>query len=168
MKARHLLLVVLVGLGLTGCFTADKSLIPDSKAVTPYAKLTFNEKGSPEDRTTMQREGTAYVGTGDNGAKVAMRFMPVGDNLYLTEVSGETDGQLTRLYALLKFDAAAKVATIYKSVAGKADGGAGLPHCQRQDMDMVCIEDVNAYIALAKAAIAAGEEPVSTYEVKLE
>ena len=44
----------------------------------------------------------------------------------------------------------------------------GLPKCQREDMDAICIEDVDAYVALAKAAIAAGAEAESTYSVSFE
>ena len=168
MKARHLIpAAMFLALGLAGCFTSNDPLITDDKAVAPYEKITFNEQGSPDDRTVLVREGKAYVAKAGE-ADLAMRFMPAGDDLFLAEVTGAKDGAITRLYAVLKLDRAANVVTSYKSVADKSDAGPGMPLCEREDMDMVCIEDVNAYIALARQAIDAGAEPETTYDVKLE
>ncbi len=169
MRIRYLLLGLVAALSLAGCFTSEKSLIADDQAVAPYAKITFNEKGSPEDRSVLVRQGKAYVAHAENGSQITVRFMPVGDSLYLTEVTGDAGGKLVRLYALLKLDDANRVATTYKSVADKSDAGPGLPLCQSEDAtDTVCIEDVNAYVALAKSAIDAGAEADETYDVKFE
>ena len=94
-----------------------------------------------------------------------MRFMPLGDDLFLAESSGEQQGQAIRLYAVIRLDRTKNVAMTYKSTADKSDAGPGLPSCRRQDMDMVCIEDVDAYVALAKAAMASGAKPDTTYDV---
>ena len=168
MKASLLILSLLATLGLAGCFTSDKSLITDDKAEAPFAKITFAEHGSPGDKTTLTRDGKAYVAKVDDGSTMTMHFMPLGDDLYLAESSGEQQGKVLRLYALIKLDRTKNMAMTYKSTADKSDAGPGLPSCRRQDMDMVCIEDVDAYVALAKAAIASGAEPDTTYDVTFE
>ncbi len=166
MKTR-VLFILLAAIGLAGCFTSDKPLFSDDQAVAPYAKITFAEQGSPDDKTTVIREGKSYVAKLDDG-DMTMRFMPLGDDLYLAESSGEQDGQLLRLYAVVRLDTAQNLAMAYKVMATDGDAGQGLSTCQRQDMDIICIEDVDAYVALAKAAIAAGADPDTTYSVSFE
>jgi hypothetical protein len=168
-KARFLALftVLLAALGLAGCFTSDQPLFSDSQAVAPYAKITFAENSSPEDTTTVTRQGKSYVAKLENGT-MTMRFMPLGDDLYLAETAGEQDGTVQRLYAVLKLDKAQGLALAYKVMAQDEDVGPGLPKCKRDDMDAICIEDVNAYAALAKAAIAANAKPDTTYKVTLQ
>lgn len=169
MNARFLpmLAILLAALGLAGCFTSDKPLFTDDQAPAPYAKITFAEQGSPEDKTTLTREGTRYLARIDDGT-MTMRFMALGDDLYLAETSAEEDDKVERLYAVLKLDTAQNVALAYKVIAADDDVGPGLPKCTREDMDAICIEDVDAYVALAKAAIAAGTETELTYSVSFE
>ena len=169
MKARFpiLFIVLLAALGLAGCFTSDEPLITDETATAPYAKITFAEEGSPKDKTTFVREGKAYVAKTDSGT-VTMHFKALGDDLYLAQSAGEQDSKILRLYALIKLDPKKHLAMTYKSMAGEGDAGPGLPNCRRDDMDAICIEDVDAYVALAKAAIAAGAKPDTTYNVTFE
>ena len=170
MKARFLpaFTVLVAAFGLAGCFTSDQPLFTDDQAAAPYARITFAEQGSPEDKTTMTREGKAYVARLDDGT-VTLRFLALGDDLYLTESTGGEEGEdAVRLYAVVRLDPAQNIAMSYKALADDGDAGQGLPSCTREDMDMVCIEDVDAYVALAKAAIATGAEPDSTYIVSFE
>ena len=169
MKTRFLPLfaILLAAFGLAGCFTSDTPLFTDDQAAAPYAKITFAEQNSPEDKTTLTREGKAYVAKLADGT-MTMRFMPLGDDLYLAESAGEQDGKVLRLYAVLKLDTAQNVALAYKVSAKDDDVGPGLPKCKHDDIDAICIEDVNAYVALAKAAIAAGAEADTTYSVSFE
>ena len=99
---------------------------------------------------------------------MTMRFMPLGDDLYLAESTAEQEGKTMRLYGVVKLDAAKHLAMTYKTMARDGDIGPGLPACKADKTDMVCIEDVDAYVALAKAAIAAGGKPDTTYDVTLE
>ena len=169
MKARFLTLfaIVLAAFGLAGCFTSDTPLFTDDQATAPYATITFAEANSPEDKTTLSREGKAYVAHLDDGT-VTMRFLPLGDDLYLAESSGDQGGKVMRLYAVVKLDKAQNLALAYKAMAKDDDVGPGLPNCKRDDIDGICIEDVNAYVALAKAAIAKGTEADTTYSVSFE
>jgi hypothetical protein len=168
-KARVLFLSITLAaaLGLAGCFTSDAPLFTDDQAAAPYAKITFAEAGSPEDATTLTRDGKTYVARLEEGT-MTMRFMALGDDLYLAESAGEQDGRIERLYAVLKLDTAQNEALAYLVMAKDKDVGPGLPKCQRDEMDAICIADVNAYVALAKAAIAAGEKPDTTYSVTLK
>jgi hypothetical protein len=169
MKARFLSLfiAVLAALGLAGCFTSDKPLFTDDQATAPYAKITFSQQDSPEDKTTLTRDGKGYVATFDSGT-MTMRFMALGDDLYLAETAAAQEGEVQRLYAVLKLDTAQNLALAYKVMAKDEDVGPGLPKCAREDMDAICVEDVNAYAALAKAAIAGGAQPDTTYSVAFE
>lgn len=167
MRAAFLILSLTVALGLAGCFTSDKSLVTDDKAVAPYARITFVPKASPGDKSTFVRDGKSYVTRLEDGT-VTMRFMPLGDDLYLAESAGEQKGELLRLYAVVRLDPKKHLAMTYKSLASDNDAGTGLTACRRDDSDMVCIDDVNAYVALAKAAIASGAKPDTVYDVKLE
>ena len=166
-KATLLMLSLTAALGLAGCFTSDKPLVTDDTAVAPYAKITFVPKASPDDKSTFVRDGKSYVTRLEDGT-VTMRFMALGDDLYLAESAGEQEGQLLRLYAVVKLDPKKHLAMTYKSLAHDDDTGAGLTACRREDSDMVCIEDVNAYVALAKAAIASGAKPDTVYDVTLQ
>jgi hypothetical protein len=164
MKIRAILATIALALGLAGCFTSDKSLIGDADAVTPYAKITFGEQGS-KDLTTLTRSGKAYIAKKKDGT-LTIRLKPVDPDLYLVEMSGnDKNDKIARLYALLKLDKATSTATTYKAVAEKTDVGPGLRSCND---GAVCIDDLNAYLALAKAAIASGAKPDTTYALKLE
>ncbi len=167
MKIRLLFLSLLTAFGLAGCFTSDQPLVTDDKAVAPYAKIVFAEQGSPDDKTTLTREGKAYVTKSEDG-KMTMHFMALGDDLYLAESAGDQDGAVIRLYAVVKLDAKKGLAMAYKVMGQDSDIGPGLTHCKPDDSDVVCIEDVDAYVALAKAAITAGAKPDTTYKVSLQ
>lgn len=163
MKAKQILAAMLLAVGLAGCFTSDKSLIGDADAVTPYARITFGEQNAKE-RTTLTREGKAYLAKHKDGT-LTVRFKAVEGDLYVVELSTAKDGKVERLYALLKLDKATNTATTYKAVAGKGDIGPGLRDCKD---GTICIDDLAAYVALGKAAIASGAKPDATYKVTLE
>ena len=164
MRTKAILATILLAFGLAGCFTSDKSLISDADSATPYAKITFGEKSAKEP-TVLTREGKGYVSKQKDGT-LTVRLKPVETDLYLVEMSGPgKDGKVMRLYALLKLDRAANTAATYKAMASKADIGPGLRDCKD---NTICIDDVNAYITLAKAAMTSGKKPDTTYNVKLE
>ena len=96
-------------------------------------------------------------------AGLVMRFMPLAEaDWYVVEVSGESDGEVTRLYALIEVDLAANEARAYKAVGASADAGPGLREC---DDGMICIDSLNAFVAHAQAAIDAGAEPDAAYAI---
>lgn len=152
-------------LALSGCFTAEKQLIGDDRAVTPYEKISFRNQGSTDELTVMTREGKAYIAHQKDG-DLTMRFLPLPKpDWYVVEMSGADDtAAVQRLYAFVKVDAAAKLAYTYKSVADKDETGDGLHPCR----DALCIDDLDKYIAHVQAAIDAGAESDATYEITLE
>ena len=96
MKARFptLLIVLLTALGLAGCFTSKEPLFGDAEAVAPYARITYATHGSSDDeKTTLTREGKAYVTKTEDGT-MTLRFMPAGDDLYLAEFDHQAEGQV--------------------------------------------------------------------------
>ena len=93
MRTRFLFITLLAALGLAGCFTSTKPLFTDDQAVAPYAKITFVKHGSTDDKTALTREGKAYVTKTKDGT-TTMRFMPLGDELYLAEFRRRDAGQV--------------------------------------------------------------------------
>ena len=167
MKIRTLFITLLAALGLAGCFTSSKPLFSDDQTVAPYARITFAKHGDTDKKTVLTREGKGYVTRTKDGT-MTMRFLPVGDGLYVAESTAEQEGQSLRLYGVVKLDPAKHLAMTYKTIARDGDIAPGLPACKAGKTDTVCIEDINAYVALAKAAIAAGAKPDTVYDVTLE
>lgn len=164
MSLKHILAVVALAAGLAGCFTSDKPLISDADSATPFKKITFGTPDSKEP-TTVTLEGKAYVAKQKEGT-IALRFRLIEADLYLAEMSGaDKEGKIQRLYGLVKLDRTANTAGAYKIMAGKDDFGPGLRDCKDST---ICIDDVNAYIALAKKAMAAAAKPDVVYKLKLE
>jgi hypothetical protein len=158
----RILAVLALAAGLSGCFTSDKPLIPPDKAAFPAETIVFHENGSDQP-SKLVHERDYYVSHEKDGDHVIqLRLMPAGDNLYVLEMNGGDETPPLYLHAFLKVDPTAKTATSYKSVApGKDDFGAGLHRC---DKDQVCIDSLDAYVAYAKAAVAAGQKPDAVYE----
>lgn len=151
--------------GLAGCFTADEPLLNEANTIAPYERITFQAEDDNE-LTTLVREGSAYRAV-DEDETLFVRFMQLDPpELYVVEVSGESGpGEVTRLYAMLRVDFANKRAEAFKAVAMDGDTGPGLRAC---DDDTVCIDDLDAYVALGKAAIDAGDAPQVTYSITVE
>jgi len=163
MKIRAILATITLALGLAGCFTSDKPLFTDAEATAPFMKIAFAEQGS-KDTTSMTRTGKAYVSKKKDGT-LTLRLKQIEGDLYVAELAGDKDGAVQRLYAILQLDRAAKTATTYKAVAAKTDIGPGLRDCKDST---VCIDSLDAYIALGKAAIAAKAKPDTVYRVTLD
>ncbi len=164
MKLLSLLVVLLAALGLASCFTSDQPLLTDDNSVAPYAKITFRDKGS-SDASLLTRQGKAYVAEdSDNG--ITMRFLPLDrPNLYVTQVSGTDNGEQRRLYAVVKIDLTTGTAETYKAIGDDSDAGPGLRQCEDQ---MICIDDLKAYVASAEAAIDGGADPDATYDITVD
>ena len=161
MKLRTVLLPILFAVGLAGCFLSDGPLIDPQKAVFPYERIVYKEETS-DDQLVLVHQGDAYLPSGrDSDANVGIRFLPVGDNLYLAEVKGVSDGKATYLHAILAVDPDKKTARSYAAVGDEKDAAPGLRACH----DDICIDDVAAYVARAKAAIAAGGDPDAIYTI---
>ena len=164
MKPARQIAAAAVAIGLAGCFTAEEPLLTDANSVAPYEQITFRERNS-DDTSTLIRDGKVYLAVGDE-TNLSMRFMPLAEaDWYVAEVSGETDGGVTRLYALLNVDLAANEARTYKAIGASADAGPGLREC---DEGMICIDSLDAYVANARAAIDAGAEPDATYDIAVK
>jgi hypothetical protein len=165
MKSIRLLLATMALIALSGCFTAEKQLIGDDKAVTPHEKISFRNQGSTDELTVMTREGKAYIAHKTDG-DLTMRFLPLPKpDWYVVEMSGADEtASIQRLYAFIRVDAATKLAYTYKSVADKNETAEGMHPCK----DVLCIDDLDKYIAHVQAAIDAGAESDATYEISLE
>jgi hypothetical protein len=155
---------------LSGCFMSTKSLIDDAHAAAPYAKILYADAGGGQ-KMTLTRQGKHYVIRSDKGEEGAVRFMAAGDNLYVVEAGGpDRNGKTTFLYAVLKLDPAKKTATAYKAIARDGDTKLpkGLSACDKGSDKTICVTDLAAYAAYAKAAMAAGAKPDTVWQYETE
>ena len=168
MKAIRWILAIFAAVSLSGCFTAKTPLVTDENAVAPYARISFATTKNPDDWKTLPREGKAYVGQDKDGKRFELRLRPFDDNFYLAQASASINGQDYSLYAFVKVAEDKKTAVAYRAIADvKVDAGSGLAVCKQGNTDVICIEDVGAYLQLAKAAEKAGRKDME-YLLKLE
>jgi hypothetical protein len=168
MKAARWVLPVLAAIGLAGCFTSKTPLITDADAVAPYEKISFATATQPDDWKVLVRDGKTYTAKTDNGEPFELRLRPFGDDLYLAQASSETKGQRYTLYAFVQLAPDRKTAVAYRAIAEvEKDTGPGLAPCKLDDTTVICVENVDAYLKLAKAAVEAGRKDMA-YNIKLE
>jgi hypothetical protein len=162
--AFRILFVVLVCLGLSACFTSTVPLIGPDDAVFPYDKIVFGEVSRPDDRQTWTRKGDAYSFRPDDSEEreASIRLKVVGENLYVVQMEFTEAGKESRLFALLKADLAAMRVYSYASII--PDDFKDVPGLSRCD-DVVCIEDLDAYVAYARAGMEAGHPPDTEYRI---
>jgi hypothetical protein len=159
---RNVLFVLTASIGLAACFTSDEPLITDEMAVAPYARITYVQEGTDEQQVLI-RDGNGNAVEGEPGS--AMRFAPVADNLYVAQATSDDAGKEILLYGLIAVDLDAGVARSYKAAAKPGDAGPGLREC---DKDLICIDDLDAYIRLARKAYDDGAEPTAVYNITVE
>jgi hypothetical protein len=161
---RGILFALLAPLALAGCFTSPEPLIGADQAVFPYQRIVFGEADRQDDRQTWTRKGDSYSFKPDDGdeKEALVRLLPVAENLYVVQMEFPEDDQTQRLFALLKVDLAAMTAESYSAIIpDDFQDVPGLSRCE----DVVCIGGLDAYIAYARAGIAAGHPPDTTYRI---
>jgi hypothetical protein len=167
MRAIPIFAVALVTTGLAGCFTSETPLLTEANSVAPYGKISFREQ-STQEVSTLTRAGTAYTIPSDDGSgPLTLRFAGTErPNWYVVQVSAPPSGTgLDLLYAVVRLDLQKREAAAFKAVtADSADNGPGLRPCN----DLVCIEDIKAYAAMAMAYADKGGDPDATYEITVE
>lgn len=157
MKLHNAFVILTMTLGLAACFTSETPLINDGMAVAPYGTITYAQEGSDK-KQVLTREGNTYLVQGEAGSTI--RFAPVGDDLYVAQATADDNGKSVLLYALVAVDPDAGVARSYKAGGKPGDAGPGLHECGN---DLICIDDLDAYIALAKKAYEDGATPDAIY-----
>jgi len=162
--ASRVLSIALLCMGLTACFTSDDPLIGPAEATFPFERIVFAEVSRADDPQTWVRKGDAYSWRPDasDEREAVMRLKAVGDDLYLVQMEFVERDQPERLYALLKADLPAK--RVYSFAGIKPDAFAGLPGLAVCE-SVVCIEELDAYLAYAKSRIEAGAEPDAEYAI---
>jgi hypothetical protein len=163
-------ILVAMSAALSGCFMSETSLIDDAHAVAPYRKILYADSSGGE-KQVLDREGRHYVIKAENGEVGTVRFMAVGDDLYVVEAGGkDRDGKTTFLYALLKVDPAKKTATAYKAIAGDLDTHLpkGLRDCARGSDRTVCVDSLRAYADYAEAAMTLGAKADTVWQYETE
>lgn len=160
---RAVFVVILMSVGLSGCFTSDGPLITVEQADFPFQTIVFSPEDQ-EEQVNLQRQATGYVGISDNAVPITFLFKKVADDLYLVQVSGDSEDGPQYLYGVLKLDLAAKTAKAYATVAEESDipADAGLTFC---GSGLVCLKDLDAYLKYAQSVVASGAEPDLTYTI---
>jgi hypothetical protein len=148
---------------LAGCYTADSQLITDDKAVTPYEKFSFLVRGEDDEPTVLFRDGYQYV-SHDEDDHITLRFMALEKPDWLiAEMTDTNESGVERLFALIRLDAANKVAYGYATLGGPEDAIPGLRECG----EAICIDDLDAYAAHAME-LAESDGADVTYDLTLE
>jgi hypothetical protein len=163
---RHLfrLMAAIALLALAGCYTADKPMISDADAATPYAKITFRARGEDDAPTTFTLAGRHYIARVED-TDVLLRFLALPKaNWFIAEMSATDGGEESRLYGLINVADDAKTAYAYATVGRSRDAGPGLRACKGG----ICIDDLAAYIRHANAVVDAGAAPDVTYDITVE
>ncbi len=162
--AVRIISIALLCLGLAACFTSKEPLIGPEEAAFPFERIVFAEVSRADDPQTWIRKDGAYSWRQDENdeREAVMRLKSVGEDLYVVQMAFTERNQPERLYALLKADLPAK--RVYSFAGIKPDAFAarpGLGLCE----SAVCIEDLDAYVAYAKARIEAGDQPDAEYVI---
>jgi hypothetical protein len=150
-------------LPLSGCFTSKTDLV-GSDAVADHAVITFLGEEDDAKPVTFTREGTHYVTRGD-GQEVSLHLKPVGDDYYVAQLGGPgDDGGTEYLFGYMRLDVGAGLAEVWLMVGGDADVRPGLS----EGDDVICIDDLAAYVAYGQEKVAAGEASDADFKVTVE
>jgi hypothetical protein len=158
---RHLAVAV-VCLTLAGCFTAKQDLV-GSDAVADHAVITFIGEEDDAEPVTFTRDGNGYLTRGDD-QEIWLHLKPVEENFYVAQLSGPGDDGMEYLYGYMRLDVAAGLAEVWLMVGSDTDVRPGLSDCE----DVICIDDLAAYVAYGQEKVAAGEESDTTFKVTVE
>lgn len=168
MKPLRLLTALLVLGGLAGCYTSEKPLVSAEESVAPYAKMTFQGQDSSDTPAEFTRDGKVYRTVANDGSKLTLLLKPMENDYYVAQLSGPSTSDPNSpeqiLYAYLHLDVTNKVADAYRAFGEKKDVRPGLSACK----DVICIDDLNAYIDYAKEQIAAGSPPDTKFNLTVE
>jgi hypothetical protein len=167
MRAWQVLTAVALGSAVAGCYTSDAPLLTDANSVAPYAKISFREE-SAKDLAVLTREGLAYTLPAEDGSgKLTLRFMATDrPDWYVAQVAAPPSGTgLDLMYAAIRIDPAKRQAQSFKAIAADPKESAGGFHLCG---DLVCVDDVRAYIASAFAFADRGGAPDAVYEIAFE
>ena len=160
MKAVRIVIALLALIGLSACYTSSSPLIGDD-AVTPFEEITFTGRGDNSDPARFVRKDNGYV-TQAEDETVTLHLKPVAGDYYVAQLAGPgNDGGMQYLYGYLRIDTTASIAETWKTIGTAADVREGLSECD----DVICIDSLDAYIAYAQEAVAAGEAPAATFDI---
>ena len=163
MKPLRFILAALTAFVVSACYTSNAPLVGDGDAAAPYASLTF-ENSNGSDPAVFRRNGNAYVATSEEG-DVLLHLKPVEGDYYVAQLTGPDPEETPRyLYGYMRLDAGAGTADVWMSMGNAAELRPGLSACN----DIVCIDDLDAYITYAKETVAAGTAPDNTLKVIVE
>ena len=163
MNPLRLLVVAIALLPPSGCFTAKTDLV-GGDAVADHALITFIGEQDDAEPVTFTREGNGYITRGDD-QEIWLHLKPVEGDFYVAQLSGPDDeGGTEYLYGYMRLDVAAGLAEVWLMVGSEGDVRPGLSQCD----DVICIDDLAAYVAYGQEKVAAGEESDTTFMVTVE
>lgn len=154
---------IVLPLALAGCFTSEQPLLTVENAEFPFEKIVVADQGGS--LTTLQRKPEGYGVVGEEEAEgLVLLLDDLGDNTYLVQLSGETEEGPEILYGVVQANLEDKTAKLFLSVADESEipPDNDFKYCEP---GVVCLADTAAYVAKARALIAAGAEPDNDFTI---
>jgi hypothetical protein len=163
MKSLRFLAVAILLSALSGCFTSKQDLVGND-AVADHAVITFLGEEDDAKPITFTRDGNGYVSRGD-GQEIHLHLKPVADDFYVAQLSGPgNDGGMEYLFGYMRLDVASSLAEVWLMVGSEGDVRPGLSQCE----DVICIDDLAAYVAYGQEKVASGEASDTTFKATVE
>ncbi len=161
MKWLRRLATVFACLALAACFMSETPIIPEDGGDFPFTRFAFTQTGESE-TVTLVRSDRGYAEADDPEKPDRFWLRQLRPGIYLMQLRFGEATEIGYAYATLRIDVAARTMETFKATASPTDADpvAGLRRCQG---DTICIDNADAYIALALAAIDRGEPPEATY-----
>ncbi len=88
-RARKLIPIILLVIGLAGCFTSNKPLITPADAVFPFATFTYGEEGSESTTTFVRRDDAYALDPAPDGRMIELLFRKLPSGHYLAQMKGD-------------------------------------------------------------------------------
>lgn len=166
MPVPRLIVVLLAGLVLAGCFQTGQEFVSAAEADFPFESLTY--RTDDDDETyTLVRKGDAYRSEEDD---TTVRLKNIGKDSWLVQTAFVDEGTTLYLYGIAVMAPGGKAFKVYKVLAEDADRDParmakyGLALCPDDD-ENICLPSADVYIAYVRDRIAAGDEPSGSFLV---
>lgn len=154
----------LVALGLGACtYVSDEPLIGPDTAAFPFAAITIDvttpQADSLADSWTFVRKGDSYsVFDADQPGPAGYRLFWIAPDHYVVQLPDATHSpnRTGISYTAMKLDLRAKKWGFFDPPVPEGGLPPGLSRCRPDQRSTVCIESLDAFVALARSAMAAG------------
>ncbi len=145
--------VLILLIGLSGCFKSNQELISAADADFPFTSITYLS-GDGKSKATLERVGDKYLNPAEKGTDY-IRFKAFGKNTYVAQLATVEAAKPVYLFGFIKVSADRKSFELIKGFAEAGDLAAarqGQPGFNVCDDDSVCIATLKDYVEYARKA----------------